>query len=210
MRIVTRVVTEVVAITQLTIEVAVDDLDQQQLEQQLAILYRTPVDIEVINGSATVRISTVLDVTRASQIGEDELSRALGMPVEVALWVMNSSNVSIPYDQPCEEGFYCSAAAAYACPKATWNDLTGQQDSSTCVACPSPGRMTTQSEGTASIDGCVCQEQYYKAADGGCEVCSAHTHTHTHTHTQQTHTNSHTHSASHHTTPHHTTPHHTT
>ena len=70
-----------------------------------------------------------------------------------------------------EAGFYCSAAAAYACPKATWSNKTNQQDASTCLACPSPGRMTTQSEGTSSIDGCVCQERYYKAAAGGCELC---------------------------------------
>ena len=31
--------------------------------------------------------------------------------------------------------------------------------------------MTTQFEGTSSIDGCVCQERYYKAADGGCLAC---------------------------------------
>ena len=70
-----------------------------------------------------------------------------------------------------EAGFYCSAAAAYACPKATWSNKTNQQDASTCLACPSPGRMTTHSEGTSSIDGCVCQERYYTAAAGGCELC---------------------------------------
>ena len=178
MRIVNRHVTEAMATTQLTIEMGVDDLDQQQLRQQLTELYRASMHIHILSGSAIVRISGVLNVTsqeaftvRASQIGDDELSSALGMPVTVIPWGMDFINSSVPKDEPCAKGYYCSAGAAYACPKATWSNKTSQQDSSTCRACPSPGRMTTQSEGTSSIDGCICQEQYYKAAYGGCLAC---------------------------------------
>ena len=117
MRGVSQTITEVIATTQLTLEVAVDDLDQHQLRQQLAELYRKTVEIDVVSGSAIVRISAVLSgasqsasqssfITRASQIGDEELSRILGVPVRAVPWSMDFVNVSIPYDKECEAG-YC-------------------------------------------------------------------------------------------------------
>ena len=65
-------------------------------------------------------------------------------------------------------GFFCSAAAAYPCPRGTWNNLTGQVDSSKCNSCPYPERMTTLSEAATSVDQCVCIATYYKEVDGSC------------------------------------------
>ena len=78
----------------------------------------------------------------------------------------------VPVAVMCRAGYFCTAASAYPCPKGTWNNLTGQVDSSKCNSCPEPERMTTLAEGASSVDQCVCIASYYMAADGsGCREC---------------------------------------
>ena len=107
-RTVIRIVTQVVATTELTLEVAIDDLDQQELSVELTELYGTAVNVKILSGSAIIRISAVLNgtspdtfISRSNQIGDDELRRALGVPTKAAPFVISAVNFSIPYDQPC-------------------------------------------------------------------------------------------------------------
>jgi len=80
--------------------------------------------------------------------------------------------VEVVVDVACPTGFYCSAATAYPCPKGTWNNLTGQEDSSKCNACPMPERMTTLHEGTSSVEDCICVFSFYKEPESGrCSPC---------------------------------------
>ena len=109
---------------------------------------------------------------RASALTDTALSQALQLdtstssPLEV-----QTRAVQVPVDAICPAGFYCSAAASYACPRGTWNNLTGQADSSKCLTCPTPERMTTLEEGSTSVDACVCISSYYQGPDGSCLVC---------------------------------------
>ena len=86
----------------------VDDLNLRQLSAKLASIYGTPVDVQVLSGSAIVRVSAVLNATylssfatQASQIGDDVLSRMLGLPTAAAPFAVRAVNVSVPFDEPC-------------------------------------------------------------------------------------------------------------
>lgn len=106
-RTISRVVTQFLATAQLTLDVGVDDIDLRQLSAKLASIYGTPVDVQVLSGSAVVLVSGVLNATslstfaQASQIGDDVLSRMLGVPTTAVPFAVRAVNVSVPFDEPC-------------------------------------------------------------------------------------------------------------
>ena len=167
---------------QLQLALTPEDFNQQHdtLVEKLSRLYGEPVGLQLQAGSVIVDV--IAEVTdplalaafqeRARALSDTALSDELQVEVNIStsLTVTNRS-IAVPADVICPVGFYCSAAASYSCPRGTWNNLTGQDDSSKCRPCPDPERMTTLYEGTASVEDCVCLASYYKASNGSCLVC---------------------------------------
>ena len=165
---------------QLRLALTAEDFDEQRgsLTQRLSSLYGVPVTLQLQAGSAVVDVTakfsdmpsltTFVEHTRT--ISDTTLSEVLAVDTSVlsALTITNQT-VQVPIDSICPVGFYCSAAASYACPLGTWNNQTGQTDSSSCTPCPE--RTTTLEEGASSIHDCVCLASYYKAPDGECLAC---------------------------------------
>lgn len=111
MRRVSRNVTQFTAIMELTLDVAVDEIDQLELSNRLGKLWGTPVVTQVMGGSALVLVSAVLNASHqqaftdhASRISDGQLSEVLDMPARVLRFAVSAVNVSIPYDATCEPG----------------------------------------------------------------------------------------------------------
>ena len=171
-------VTQHTATAQLSLETSLEEIDLQELRRAISALYRVSIDLQVVSGSVLLRVTAVLNdtllgdfISRTNSMSDGELSNALGVDAQVPRFTIRSETIQVPQDESCPPGYYCSAAESYACPIATWSNRSGQQDSSACLPCPSPGQQTTLQIGTASADGCVCQERYYRTKDGRCLTC---------------------------------------
>ena len=176
-------ITTYVCTFQLRLALTPEDFDQQRaaLNQRLSALFEEPLTLHlqaagsvVVDAVAHFRdLSAVAAFTeRTSNLSAATMSVELEVDTSApsALFISNRTT-QVPIDTICPAGFYCSAASSYACPRGTWNNLTGQTDSSRCRSCPTPERTTTLSEGAASVDDCVCLDSFYKAANGDCLPC---------------------------------------
>ena len=175
-------VTQHTCTLQLRLAITPEDFNQQRglIEQSLSHLYHEHVTITLQAGSVIVNVVAVLSSplslasfrTRAAELTDADLTDELQLDVStVSQLDVETQTVQVPFDVACPAGFYCSAAAYYACPRGTYNNLTGQHDSSKCNACPTPERMTTLNEGSPSVEACVCIASYYQGPDGSCLKC---------------------------------------
>ena len=175
-------ITSYVCTFQLRLALTTEEFDQQRtaLKQRLSQLYGKSVAFLLQAGSVVIDViadfsdlsSMTAFVERASSLTNATLSEELGVETSApSTLIVTNATVQVPTDATCPAGFYCSAASSYACPRGTWNNLTGQTDSSRCKSCPTPERTTTLSEGAASVDDCVCLDSFYKAANGDCLPC---------------------------------------
>jgi hypothetical protein len=167
---------------QLRLSLTPEGFDQQHhlLAATLSRLYGQATTLQLQSGSVIVNVIAEVGDSlglnafrdRASTLTDNVLSNVLQVEtIRVSAISVTARTVEVPIDVVCSPGFYCSAAASYACPLGSWNNLTGQADSSKCLACPTPERTTTLGEGSSSIDDCVCRVSYYRAPDGDCLTC---------------------------------------
>ena len=77
-----------------------------------------------------------------------------------------------PPKSPCIVGHFCEGGVAIPCGLNTYNTLAGQLDQASCTLCPANSK--TFASGSASVDSCFCEAQYYDAIVGPgveCAVC---------------------------------------
>ena len=170
------------ATQQLRLSLTPEGFEQQRdlLVATVSRIYGQAVTLQLQAGSVIVNViaevgdSLALNAfrDRANTLTDNVLSNELQVEtVRASAVAVTARTIEVPIDVECSPGFYCSAAASYACPLGTFNNLTGQTDSSKCLACPSPERTTTLGEGSSSINDCVCRVSYYRASDGHCLTC---------------------------------------
>ena len=163
----------------MTLEVELDDYNDDDTKAKLALLYNVSVDaisLSVEAGSLKLSI-TILPVDR-SEGGVATLAGAIKSKTVADVSAVLGSNAAMTttviteemeeeYEAACQMGYWCSVGIDIPCGENTYNGEIDRNNQGSCKLCPMD---SVSPEASISIEACACKPGYYDEATGEGEV----------------------------------------